>query len=86
MAKTLKDCLLEGGIKGKTFPDQTLEKNRYTVEDIHFVPFVDRTQLYVKSDSNISTKNGAHPGHDYLNLRDHWQDQLIEENQIPSTP
>jgi len=78
MSKTLKDCLLEGGIKWKTFRNLSGSPIKYTVEDIRLRP-ANEIVLYVKSDNDIGKKTKI-PVHYHLNLSGCYYHILVEDH------
>jgi len=87
MTKTLKDCLLEGGIKGKAFTQVGVGKGfKYIVKDIHFPHMGSQTVgLYVESTDQIHENSASIKNHYHIKLWEHYEDTLVEETQITPT-
>jgi len=83
MAKTLKDCLLEGGVKGKTFrydgKGRTDRPYNYTVKEI------DDGVVFLIVDSSDLTQQRVTlrgMGGYSLVLSNHCKDYLVEEPKL----
>ncbi|MBI3623953.1 hypothetical protein HY212_07795 [Candidatus Pacearchaeota archaeon] len=80
MPKTIKDCLLEGGIKGKVFRFTNDKKKpvRYLVKDI--IISWGEVDLYAEClEGSIDPMLEVEDNHYLLRLSLYTQDQLVEE-------